>query len=124
MSNPYQGVMFRVKATVLDGGAGGCRVGHRSGQTWLMQGVPPGICSFAFNAMFPAYWTLRFGGSDPAEENPDQMHVTCSGMGCGARFLIERISDEEADRLQAEAELISLDHLARSIPVGLSRRIR
>ncbi len=53
--------------------------------------------------MFPAYWTLRFGGADPNEEKPDQIHVTCSRAGCEARFLIERISDEEAAELEKAA---------------------
>ncbi len=89
-----------------------------------MKGVPPGICSFAFNAMFPAYWTLRFGGADPSEENPDQMHVTCSGRDCGAMFRMERIPEEEATMLHEATSLITLDDLVRTVPSGLSRKVR
>jgi uncharacterized repeat protein (TIGR04076 family) len=124
VGNPYEGIMFPAKGTVVTASGPGCRVGHAEGQTWLLKGVPPGICSFAFNAMFPAYWTLRFGGSDPSEANPDQMHVTCSAVGCGAQFRIERVSDEEAAHLREAASLITLDDLARTIPSGLSRQVR
>jgi uncharacterized repeat protein (TIGR04076 family) len=123
MGNPYEGIMFPVKATVVVGCGQGCRVGHSAGQTWLMRSVPPGICSFAFNAMFPAYWTLRFGGSDPGEPNPDQMTVTCAVPNCGAQFRIERISDDEAAELRAVADAISLEELAATIPTGLSRKV-
>lgn len=123
MDNPYEGVMFPVKATVITGCGAGCRAPHQAGQAWLLRGVPPGICSFAFNAIFPVYWTLHFGGRDPAEPNPEQMHVTCSGQNCGARFRVERISAAEAAELQAVADSISLDDLAATIPTGLSRKI-
>lgn len=72
--------------------------------------------------MFPAYWTLRFGGSDPGEVDPDQMNVTCARGGCGARFRLERISEEEAEDLTSRQELITLDDLLEEIPDGLSRR--
>lgn len=101
--NPYEGVMFPVKTTVIRDCGPGCTVKHKAGKSWYMRGLPSGICSFAYQAMFPAYWTLRFGGADPNEEKPDQIHVTCSRAGCEARFLIERISDEEAAELQKAA---------------------
>jgi uncharacterized repeat protein (TIGR04076 family) len=123
VSNPYEGVMFPVKATVLEPCGSGCRAPHPAGQAWLMRGVPAGICSFAFNAMFPVYWTLHFGGTDPAEANPDQMHVTCNVPGCGARFRVERISTAEADQMAADANLITLDDLAKTFPAGLSRKV-
>lgn len=105
-SNPYEGVMFPVKGEVVSASGDGCRVPHAAGQAWYMKGVPAGICSFAFNAMFPAYWTLRFGGSDPSEPDPDAMHVTCSTHGCGAVFRLSRVTAEEAERLAREAMLI------------------
>jgi uncharacterized repeat protein (TIGR04076 family) len=123
-SNPYEGIMFPVKATVITGCGGGCRVQHGVGQTWYMRGVPAGICSFAFQAMFPAYWTLRFGGIDPNEANPDQMHVACERAGCVAQFRLERISAEEAATLQQAMEMISVDDLLASIPAGLSKRVK
>ena len=124
MSNPYEGVLFPVKAIVLTSASEGCRVRHPVGQSWLLRSVPPGICSFAFNTMFPAYWTLLFGGSDPHESDADQMHVTCQAAGCGAQFLVQRISDEEAIRMEEAARLISLEDLARTIPSGLSKRVK
>lgn len=120
--NPYEGLMFPVKATVVKATGDGCRVNHEEGQSWLMKGVPAGICSFAFNVMFPAYWTLRFGGSDPAEEAPDVMTVTCSVPGCGASFRVERIDDEEAQQMATQASLITIEDLAETIPSGLSRK--
>jgi hypothetical protein len=69
------------------------------------------------------YWTLRFGGVDPAEPNPDQMHAACSVPGCGARFRVERITADEAAELLAAASLVTLDDLAKSFPTGLSRKL-
>jgi uncharacterized repeat protein (TIGR04076 family) len=123
MDSPYAGVMFPVKATVITGCGSGCRAPHGEAQSWLLKGVPAGICSFAFNAIFPVYWTLHFGGIDPAEPNPDQMHAACSVPGCEARFRVERVSDSEAAELLAAANLITLDDLAKSFPTGLSRRL-
>ena len=123
MANPFEGVMFPVKATTVVASGQSCRVTHAKEQSWLMKGVPPGICSFAFNAMFPAYWTLRFGGSDPQSDDPDQMFVTCSVPECGATFCLERIDDEEAAELARQASLITLEQLTESIPKGLSRKI-
>ena len=87
-----------------------------------MRGVPAGICSFAFNVMFPAYWALRFAGSDPAESNPDALHVSCSYPNCGARFRLERISEDEAAQLEANANRITVDDLLATFPNGLSRK--
>ncbi len=114
--------MFPVKATVIEACGPGCRAPHPAGQVWYMRSVPPGICSFAFNVMFPAYWTLRFGGTDPAEANPDEMHVACGQPGCGARFRLERIAAEEAEALEAQASLITIDSLLERFPTGLSQK--
>jgi len=110
-SNPYEGVMFPVKGEVVEACGSGCRAPHAVGEAWYMKGVPAGICSFAFNAMFPAYWTLRFAGVDPSEADPDAMHVTCSTRGCGAVFRLSRISVEEAERLASADRLIPADEV-------------
>jgi len=99
--NPFEGIMFTVKATIIKSCGPGCPLMHEVGQSWILRGLPSGMCSFAYQAIFPGYWTLRFGGSDPNEENPDQIHVTCGRAGCEARFRIERVSDMEAKKLQA-----------------------
>ena len=124
MDDPFAGLMFPIKGTVVAPSGAPCRAPHQAGQTWLMKGVPAGICSFAFNAMFPAAWTLRFGGTNVDGDNPDAMDVTCSVPGCGAQFRLERVSDAEAEALAQEASLITLEDLAKSIPVGLSRKVR
>lgn len=122
MGGEFEGLMFPVKATVTKGCGPGCRAPHEAGQVWYMRSTPAGICSFAFNAMFPAYWTLRFGGTDPAEENPDAMNVGCSQPDCGAQFRVERVSESEAAELQAAADLITTESLEHSFPDGLSKR--
>ena len=124
MGDLYEGIIFPVKATVLTSAGQGCRVGHPVGQCWLLKGVPPGICSFAFYAMFPANWTLLFGGSDPNESDPDQMRVTCPAPDCGAQFLVQRISNDEAAQLAEAAKVITLDDLLKTIPAGLSRQVK
>lgn len=122
--NPYEGIMFPVKATVVKECGPGCTIKHEAGQSWYLRGLPAGICSFAYQAIFPSYWISRFGGVDPHEENPDQIHVNCHRAGCGAGFLIERISDEEAAQLHEAANLVTLDDLVKSIPQGLSRQVK
>lgn len=121
MGNQYDGLMFPVKTTVVEGCGPTCRVRHEAGQFWFMRSTPPGICSFAFNAIFPAYWTLRFGGIDPGESDPDVMHVGCSVKGCNAQFRVERISEDEAGELLAQADMITIDDLLSTFPQGLSR---
>lgn len=122
MGDEFEGLMFPTKATVTKGCGEMCRVRHEVGQVWFLRSTPPGICSFAFNVIFPAYWTLRFGGSDPAEEDPDVMNVRCTQRGCDAEFRVERISKAEAEALRAQAELITTEVLQNTIPTGLSRR--
>lgn len=122
MGNIYEGLMFPVKATVTTGCGPGCRAPHKEGQVWYMRSTPAGICSFAFNAMFPVYWTLRFGGTDPSEPDPDAMNVSCGQPSCGARFRVERVSEAEAQELQAQSDLITTEDLQRAFPEGLSRR--
>ena len=122
MGNNFEGLMFPVKTTVTKPCGEGCRVPHPEGKVWHMRSTPPGICSFAFNVIFPAYWTLRFGGTDPSEENPDAMHVGCAQPGCGAQFRVERVSEAEAEALQAQADGITTEELQEEFPDGLSRR--
>jgi uncharacterized repeat protein (TIGR04076 family) len=124
MGDLYEGIIFPVKATVLASAGKGCRVGHPVGQCWFLKGVPAGICSFAFYGIFPAYWTLHFGGSDPSENDPDRMQVTCPAAGCGAQFLVQRVSDEEAAQLAEAAKVITLDDLLKTVPLGLSRQVK
>jgi uncharacterized repeat protein (TIGR04076 family) len=119
---PLEQVVFPVKATVLSTAGAGCPVGHPVGQTWLLKGVPAGICAFAFNAMFPAYWTLLFGGDDPRTTETGAMQVTCSAAGCGAAFSVKRVPASEAAGLEANANLISLEELQKTIPARVSRQ--
>ncbi len=123
MDNPYEGVMFPVKTTVVEACGAGCRAPHAAGQAWLIKGVPPGICSFAFNTIFPVYWTLHLGGAVPSAHNPVQMHASCSVPGCVARFLVVRVSAAEAAELLAVANTITLEDLVKTFPTGLSRKL-
>ncbi len=64
---------------------GTCDAAHREGQEFDLSGVfnvgtsPDGkaICPSAFNAAYPYWRTLRFGGGFPWEKDKDRVHVAC-----------------------------------------------
>ncbi len=57
---------------------GTCSAEHKVGDEFVIgQKVPPGLCSWAFYALFPFAEVLQFGGSFPWEDNPDKTTVAC-----------------------------------------------
>jgi uncharacterized repeat protein (TIGR04076 family) len=64
---------------------GTCEAKHKAGQefdlsgdmTVGMSGQPKVICTALFDAIYPNYRVLRFGGSLPWEQDPDVVHVAC-----------------------------------------------
>jgi len=57
---------------------GTCEAGHKVGdEIAIGQLTPPGMCSWAFCALFPFAEVLQFGGSFPWEEDPNQTSVAC-----------------------------------------------
>ena len=69
--------MHEVTAVVISQ-KGTCSAGHKAGDRFVIgQTTPPGMCSWAFIAIFPFAETLEFGGSFPWEKDPDKATVAC-----------------------------------------------
>jgi uncharacterized repeat protein (TIGR04076 family) len=65
---------------------GTCTACHTAGQEFDLSGditlgysgKPGVICQALYYSIFPAYRTLKFGGSFPWEPDPDIAHIACS----------------------------------------------
>ena len=55
-----------------------CHCGHQIGDEWVFDYMTPGgMCSLAYNAIYPVALTLRFGGTFPWQDDPDIIEITC-----------------------------------------------
>ena len=71
---------------------GTCSAGHKVGDEFAMgQTTPEGMCSWAFNTLFPFAETLDFGGSFPWESNPDKTRVACPDPDNSVIFELQRM---------------------------------
>ena len=71
---------------------GTCAAGHRVGDKFITgQKTPAGLCSWAFNALFPFAEVLEFGGSFPWEKDPDKATVACPDPENPVVFELRRI---------------------------------
>jgi len=69
--------MSKVIAKVISQ-KGTCEAGHVVGDEFVIgQETPPGICSWAFCALFPFAEVLQFGGSFPWEKDPNRATIAC-----------------------------------------------
>jgi uncharacterized repeat protein (TIGR04076 family) len=79
MANPAKVILKIVSVK------GTCAAGHREGQEFDLSkdfcmgvsGNPGTICPSAFNAAFPSWRVLRFGGEFPWEEDKDKTTIAC-----------------------------------------------
>ncbi len=68
---------YRVVARVISQ-QGTCAAGHRVGEEFAMEEkTSSGLCSWAFNTLFPFAEVLRYGGTFPWEKDPDKTTVAC-----------------------------------------------
>lgn len=57
---------------------GTCEAAHKVGDEFVIsQKTPPGMCSWAFHALFPFAEVLEFGGSFPWEAKRGTATVAC-----------------------------------------------
>jgi len=62
----------------LIGNQNPCHSGHQIGDEWVFNYMtPPGMCSLAYNALYPVALTLLFGGTFPWQDDPDVITVSC-----------------------------------------------
>ncbi len=55
-----------------------CHLGHKIGDEWTFDYLtPPGMCSMAFNALYPVAQALQVGGTFPWQDDPDVITIAC-----------------------------------------------
>jgi len=70
---------------------GSCEAGHEVGDEFVIgQATPPGMCSWAFHALFPFAEVIQFGGSFPWEAKPGTATVACPDASAAVVFEIHR----------------------------------
>jgi uncharacterized repeat protein (TIGR04076 family) len=75
---------------------GTCEAGHKVGDEFVIgQKTPPGLCSWAFSALFSYAEVLEFGGSFPWESGPDKARVACSDPDNLVVFELRRVEEVE-----------------------------
>ena len=73
---------------------GTCDAGHKVGDEFIIgQTTPPGMCSWAFSALFPFAEVLQFDGAFPWEKDPDVTTVACPDPGNPVVFELRRMRD-------------------------------
>jgi uncharacterized repeat protein (TIGR04076 family) len=71
---------------------GSCSAGHKVGDEFVLgEKTPPGLCSWAFNSLFPFAEVLKFGGTLPWEKDPDKTTVACVDPDNPVVFELRRI---------------------------------
>jgi uncharacterized repeat protein (TIGR04076 family) len=72
---------------------GTCAAQHKAGDEFVIgEKTPPGLCSWAFCALFPFAQVLQFGGSFPWERDADKTTVACPDPGNPVVFELRRTS--------------------------------
>jgi len=75
----------------LIGNKSPCHSGHKIGDEWVLDYMTPsGICSLAYNALYPIALALRFGATFPWSENPDMFTISCPDADVCNRFELRR----------------------------------
>jgi uncharacterized repeat protein (TIGR04076 family) len=68
-----------------------CHFGHKIGDEWVFDNrTPAGMCSSAYNAVYPMALVLLTGGSFPWQQDPDVMTVACPDPEVNNIFEIRR----------------------------------
>lgn len=72
---------------------GTCAAGHKVGDEFLIgDRTPGGMCSWAFETIFPFVTVLQFGGSFPWEkDDPNKTTVACPDPGNPVVFELRQL---------------------------------
>lgn len=71
---------------------GTCEAGHRVGDEFPVgELTPPGVCSFAYCALFPQAMALMAGGSFPWEPDRGRAHIACPDPDNPVVFEVRRL---------------------------------
>ncbi len=86
---------YKIKIKVVSQ-KGTCEAGHKVGDEFFSGGLTPkGMCPVAYNALFPSFWALMYGGSFPWSSDPDAERVACPDADNPVVFEVKRIRPEE-----------------------------
>ncbi|MFH0727670.1 MAG: TIGR04076 family protein [Pseudomonadota bacterium] len=87
MDKPYEVVIK------LLGGDGPCDIGLLPGTEWVFgERTPEGMCTLAFNAMYPLIVGLQNGATFPWQEDPDVTLASCPNPKVNNVYEIRRIT--------------------------------
>jgi len=88
---------FPVRVKVIKVEKKPCAFGHKVGDTWVFKGgkTVAGLCSAAYDVLFPYWRVLRFGGELPWEKNKDKAIICCPDPESGVVFELTRIREVE-----------------------------
>jgi uncharacterized repeat protein (TIGR04076 family) len=68
-----------------------CHSGHKIGDEWVFDYMTPGgICSLAYNAIYPVALALKFGAQFPWQKDPDVITISCPDQDVQNIFEIRR----------------------------------
>ena len=69
---------YTISITLIDNKINPCHCGHKIGDKWEFDYfTPPGICSWAWNSIYPVALTFAAGGTFPWQKEPDVISVCC-----------------------------------------------
>ena len=75
----------------LIGNKSPCHSGHKIGDEWVFNYMtPPGMCSLAYNSLYPVALALRFGATFPWQEDPDVITMSCPDAEVNNIFELRR----------------------------------
>ncbi len=86
----------KVQVTIMDiHGSGECHLGFKKGDTWLIENnlTPTNFCMIAFETVYPAVKTIRYGGVYPWGES-EATRVCCPDFNSPVIFEIRRLPPE------------------------------
>ena len=87
----------KMRVTVIDILHGKCHVGMKVGMSWDINAnlTPGGVCMNAFcQVVYPAVRTMRYGGTQPWDEDPNVTTVFCPDRHVQVIYQIERLPQE------------------------------
>lgn len=90
LSTPY-----RVQIEVVEIRGKECPRGLQVGDTFISEShkPPPDMCAFGYNALFPALYTLRYGGAFPWEPEESMTRISCPDPDVIVVFELRRLDD-------------------------------
>jgi uncharacterized repeat protein (TIGR04076 family) len=72
-----------------------CHIGHQVGDEWVFDYMTPGgMCSLAYNAIYPIALALQFGATFPWQDDPDVIQASCPDVEVNNVFELRRVPKE------------------------------